>query len=297
MQYPHFDPYVFGLHWGAFGIRWYALAYVAGILLGWWYGIRLAKKDAIWGARAPIMSRDQVDDLVLWVTLGVIVGGRVGSMVFYNTAALWQRPLEIFKIWNGGMSFHGGLIGVAIAMLLFAKFQKIRIFAISDLVAPAVPIGLFFGRIANFVNGELWGRETSLPWGFYVDPGDPLPRHPSQLYEATLEGIVLFTILRLATHRLGQLKRPGAVTGLFLIFYGIFRFLVEFVRAPDAGFEHLPLGLTMGQYLSAPMILIGLWLFFRAKVQTQATAAPTPAPAPKAKKTAAKTKAKPKPKA
>jgi phosphatidylglycerol:prolipoprotein diacylglycerol transferase len=288
VDFPNIDPYVLGLEWNSFGVRWYALAYVAGILLGWWYGIRTARNEAIWGPRAPVMSREQIDDLVLWVTVGVIVGGRLGSMLFYNTAALWERPLEVFKIWQGGMSFHGGLIGVMIAMLVFAKFNKIHVFRISDLVAPAVPIGLFFGRIANFINGELWGSYTRLPWGFNVPPEllpahdqfKEFPHHPSQLYEAALEGLVLFIILRIATHHLGQLKKPGFVTGLFLAGYGFFRFMVEFVRLPDDGMEWVPLGLHMGQLLSLPMIIAGVWLMVVAKPQAQAV----PATAKKAAK-------------
>ncbi len=314
-EFPNLDKYVLGLQWHGFGIRWYALAYVAGILLGWWYAIRLARKEPLWGPRAPIMSRDQVDDLILWITVGVIVGGRVGSMVFYNTSALWERPLEIFKIWQGGMSFHGGLIGVMIAMLLFARFQKqpywgvnddkqpaiklsdrkMSVLSVSDLVAPCVPIGLFFGRIANFINGELWGRHTNLPWGFYINEEDALPVHPSQLYEALLEGVVLFAILRLATHRFGQLKRSGAVTGIFLAGYGFFRILVEFVRQPDEGLQNLPLGLTMGMILSLPMIIAGVWLYMKANDQTVVITGPEPARAP-AKAPAKPSSSKPSPK-
>jgi phosphatidylglycerol:prolipoprotein diacylglycerol transferase len=292
-EFPNFDKYVLGLQWHGFGVRWYALAYVAGILLGWWYAIRLARKDALWGPRAPVMSRDQIDDLILWITVGVIVGGRIGSMVFYNTSALWQTPLEIFKIWKGGMSFHGGLIGVMIAMLVFARMQRLPVLRVSDLVAPCVPIGLFFGRIANFINGELWGRHTNMPWGFYINDEDALPVHPSQLYEALLEGVVLFLILRLATHRFGQLKRSGAVTGIFLAGYGLFRILVEFVRAPDQGLDNLPLGLTMGMILSLPMLIAGVYLFMKAGKEPEVIAAPAPK-ADAAPKAAAKAPAKPK---
>jgi phosphatidylglycerol:prolipoprotein diacylglycerol transferase len=254
------------------------------------------------------MTRDQLDDLILWLTVGIIVGGRLGSMIFYNTSALWQRPLEIFKIWEGGMSFHGGLLGVMLAMLLFARFQKVSVLAVSDLVSPCVPIGLFFGRIANFINGELWGRETDLPWAFYVGDDSPLPRHPSQLYEAFLEGIVLFVVLRLATHRWGYLKKPGAATGLFLAGYGVFRILVEFVREPDSNLANLPLGLTMGMILSIPMVIAGAYLLRRAyaaPLLTVGDATPPPKaqaetakPKPKAKaKTAPKSAASAKPRA
>ena len=261
--YPHFDPVIFKI-W-IITVRWYALAYIAGILLGWWYVLRLARREALWAPRIVGLNRDQIDDLVLYVTLGIIVGGRLGSVIFYNTSMIWTDPVEIIRIDHGGMSFHGGLIGVGIALLIFARMKKTAFLTIGDLIAPCVPIGLFFGRIANFVNNELWGRATTLPWGFKQDADEPLARHPSQLYEATLEGVVLFIILRLATHRFGQLKKPGAVTGLFLMFYGLFRMAVETVRQPDAGLDNWPLGLTMGMVLSFLMFVPGLWLFLRSR--------------------------------
>ena len=305
MVFPDFDPVIFQI--GPVAIRWYALAYVAGILIGWAYVGRLARNEALWGPRAPVANRDQIDDLVLWVTIGIIVGGRVGSMLFYSTSDLWEKPLEIFKIWNGGMSFHGGLIGVMLALIFFARAQKIPVFKLADLVAPTVPIGLFFGRLANFVNAELWGRPTDAPWGvtFCNDgirerlgfcPAGDVARHPSQLYEATLEGIVLFIILRLATHHFGQLKRPGAVTGLFLFGYGVFRTFIEFFREPDANLNNLPLGLTMGMLLSAPMWIAGLVLLLRSRKATEPAAlvaAPeAPAAKPATKKAAARKPAK-----
>jgi len=304
--FPDFDPVIFQI--GPVAIRWYALAYVAGILIGWAYVGRLARNEALWGPRAPVANRDQIDDLVLWVTIGIIVGGRVGSMLFYSTSDLWEKPLEIFKIWNGGMSFHGGLIGVMLALIFFARAQKIPVFKLADLVAPTVPIGLFFGRLANFVNAELWGRPTDAPWGvtFCNDgirerlgfcPAGDVARHPSQLYEATLEGIILFIILRLATHHFGQLKRPGAVTGLFLFGYGVFRTFIEFFREPDANLNNLPLGLTMGMLLSAPMWIAGLVLLLRSRKATEpaalvAAAPEAPAAKPAAKKAAARRPAK-----
>jgi phosphatidylglycerol:prolipoprotein diacylglycerol transferase len=307
--YPHFDPVIFKV-W-IITVRWYALAYIAGILLGWWYVLRLARKAALWAPRLMNLTRDQIDDLVLFVTLGVIVGGRLGSVLFYNTSMIWTDPLEIIRIDHGGMSFHGGLIGVGVAMVVFAKTKKVSFLSVTDLIAPCVPIGLFFGRIANFVNNELWGRVTTVPWAFQQDADDSIARHPSQLYEATLEGIVLFIILRLATHRFGQLKRPGAVTGLFLMFYGLFRMAIETVREPDAGWLHdWPLGLTMGMVLSFLMFLPGLLIFLRSRkaavetVGVEAAApvpvvAPTPVveraakPAPAAKAAAVKTAVKP----
>ena len=261
MPFPNFDPVL--LQIGPFAIRWYALAYVAGILLGWRYVVALVKNEKLWGGQTPTLTPLQIDDLVLWITLGVILGGRLGYVLFYSTSLIWTDPLEIVKVWHGGMSFHGGLIGVTIALIAFALTNKVEVFRLSDLVAPAAPIGLFFGRIANFINGELWGRPTTVPWGIIFPNAGPEPRHPSQLYEATLEGLVLFLILRIATHRLKWLQRRGAVTGLFLLCYALSRISLENVREPDRFMPHFPLGLTMGMMLSIPMALFGLWLLWR----------------------------------
>ena len=272
---PLLGPYQFNLgslHIGPIGVRWYALAYIAGIIIGWRYALRLVRNPNLWGGREPPATPVQIDDLVLWVTLGVVIGGRLGSILFYNTSLIWTHPLQIFAIWNGGM------IGVSVALLFFARANRIDLLRLADLIAPCVPIGLFFGRIANFINGELWGRVTTVPWGMVFcndmlrsqngglcpDPPGMLPRHPSQLYEAALEGVILFLILRLATHRLKWLELQGAVTGLFLVCYALFRISLENVREPDVGMPHFPLGLTMGMLLSAPMLLGGLWLIWRA---------------------------------
>jgi phosphatidylglycerol:prolipoprotein diacylglycerol transferase len=266
---------------GPFPIRWYALAYIAGILLGWRYAVGLVKTPWLWGRQKATATEAQIDDLILWITLGIIVGGRLGYVLFYmlpladSRAALAANPLEIFQVWHGGMSFHGGAIGVALAIAYFALSQRLSLFGLADIVAACVPIGLFFGRVANFINGELWGRETTAPWGVvFCSPhiltdaagnciAGPHPRHPSQLYEAGLEGIFLFLLLRLATHGFMLLPRRGVVTGLFLAFYGIFRISLENVRMPDAGLRDLPYGLTMGMILSAPMVLAGAWLIWR----------------------------------
>jgi len=265
---------------GPFAIRWYALAYIAGILLGWRYAVGLVKNQRLWRGTAPAITLAQIDDLVLWLTIGVIVGGRLGYVLFYmlpladGRATLAADPLTIFRVWQGGMSFHGGMIGVTLAILGFARAHKVNILGLGDIVAPCAPIGLFFGRLANFINGELWGRTTHVPWGMVfcgthipTDNGQciagPLPRHPSQLYEAGLEGLALFIILRLATHRGGWLERRGAVTGLFLACYGLFRISLENVRMPDAGLQNLPFGLTVGMMLSVPMVLAGAWLIWR----------------------------------
>ena len=274
MPFPNFDPVI--LQIGPFALRWYALAYVAGIILAWLYAVKLVKTPRIWPGGQPPATQQHVDDLILWATLGVILGGRLGYVLFYRPNLLWTDPLEVLQIWNGGMSFHGGMLGVVTAIIVFARVNKIDMFRLGDLVVPCVPFGLFFGRIANFINGELWGRPTDLPWGV-VFPGaaGPDPRHPSQLYEAALEGIVLFLILRWATHGAKLLPRRGLVSGLFLLFYGLFRIAVEFVREPDS---HLPEALrefaTLGMLLSVPMVLAGLWLILRAR------RGPADAPAP-----------------
>lgn len=274
MTFPDFDPVLFSI--GPFALRWYALAYVAGIFGGWAYGVYLSRTARLWDHRGPTLDRAQIDDLILWIALGVILGGRLGSVLFYHPDMVWRDPLRILAIWEGGMAFHGGLIGVTLALVWFARRNKVDLFRLGDMVAPCVPMALFFGRIANFVNGELWGRVTDAPWGvvfcnrtiqetFNGCPAGLLPRHPSQLYEAALEGIVLFLILLWATHVAKWLRLRGAVAGLFLLGYGVFRVATEFVREPDS---HLPEFLrgyvTMGLLLSVPMILIGAWLIWRA---------------------------------
>jgi len=298
LQFPDFDPVALPIpafHLGAlvlgpFPVRWYALAYIAGILLGWRYCVRLIRNGNLWGGRAPTITAPQIDDLILWITLAVILGGRIGYICFYMLVNPQQRielmgdPLEVFEVWKGGMSFHGAMIGVGVAMAGFAIANRVSVLGVADLVAACEPIGQCFGRLANFINGELWGRPTGLPWGMifcnsHIQPQDGhcpadvqapdgqwvhVARHPSQLYEAALEGIVLFLLLRFATHRLKWLQRPGAVTGLWLIGYGAIRIVLETVRNPDDGMPDFPLGLTMGMMLSVPMILVGSYLLWRA---------------------------------
>ncbi|HRD29638.1 MAG TPA: prolipoprotein diacylglyceryl transferase [Caulobacter sp.] len=271
MQFPNFDPVIF--HIGPLAIRWYALAYVAGILLGWRYAVGLVRNTRLWGDQRPVITSEQIDDLILWITLGVIVGGRIGYILFYAPNLVWDDPLEIFQVWKGGMSFHGGFIGVVTAIILFAMANRMDMFRLGDIVAPAVPIGLFFGRIANFINGELWGRPTSLPWAIQFPQAGIEYRHPSQLYEAALEGLALFLILRFATHRLMWLQRRGGVAGLFMVGYGLFRISLESVREPDA--QMLPFlrnVVTMGTLLSVPMLLFGLWLIWRSRQTPQVVA-------------------------
>ena len=270
-----------GISVGPFAVRWYAMAYIAGIILGWRYAARLVRNARLWGAAGPAANDVQIDDMVLWITLGVILGGRIGYVLFYmlplasGRETLLHDPLEIVRLWHGGMSFHGGAIGVAVALVAFARARRLSLLGLTDLVSACVPIGLAFGRLANFINGELWGRVTTLPWGVvfcgrhidtYADGScvaGLLPRHPSQLYEAGLEGLALFLILRLATHRAGWLRRPGTVTGLFLVGYGVFRITLEHVRMPDEGLRNLPFGLTVGMLLSVPMVLAGAFLIWR----------------------------------
>lgn len=273
---------LFGAH---LALRWYALAYLAGLLAGFWVIRRLMRRPALWpGDRAP-MAAERTDDLLTAIILGVILGGRLGFVLFYQPLHYLFHPLDIVKVWEGGMSFHGGFLGVVAAGLWFARRQGVPAMQLSDAMALVAPIGLFFGRLANFVNAELWGRPTDLPWGV-VFPGAAAQdcpgiapglcaRHPSQLYEAGLEGLLLGLLLWLLVRR-GALKRPGLVTGLFLAGYGAARFAVEFVRQADAQFItpdnplghalHLGgFGLSMGQILSLPMILAGIWLIGRAR--------------------------------
>ena len=287
MQFPEFNPVWFSV--GPLDIRWYALAYVAGIVLGWWYAARIIKTERLWApGKAPI-STQQLDDLVLWVTLGIILGGRLGFALFYQPhlyGQLFGGPdnFALFRLWDGGMSFHGGLIGCTVAVVVFALRAKVRVLTIGDIALAAAPFGLMFGRLANFINGELWGRETTVPWAvrfcngliertYGFCPAGNEPRHPSQLYEAGLEGIFLMGILAFAIWKVGLLRKPGYVTGLFLLGYGVIRASLENVRQPDAGLENLPFGLTMGMILSTPMMLIGAWLIWRAWSRPPVTAA------------------------
>ncbi|CAN5676170.1 prolipoprotein diacylglyceryl transferase [soil metagenome] len=261
MPFPDIDPVL--IHIGPFAIRWYALGYVAGILIGWRYITSMARNQARWPLRGAPASVAQIDDLILWLTLGIIVGGRLGHVFFYTPALVLTDPLEVFKTWHGGMSFHGGVLGVLIATLLFARVNKVDVFRLGDVITAAAPIGIFFVRIANFIDGELWGRPTSLPWGVVFPDAGIMPRHPSQIYEALMEGLLLFIILRIATHRAKLLNRRGVVAGMFFLGYAICRILLENVREPDAYMPNFPFGLTMGMMLSIPMALGGAWLIWR----------------------------------
>jgi phosphatidylglycerol---prolipoprotein diacylglyceryl transferase len=252
----HLSPIALDL--GFFQLRWYALSYLAMILIGWWFLLRLVSKPG-----AP-MTAAQVDSMIVYGTAGIVAGGRLGFCLFYDPG-IWATPLQVLKVWQGGMSFHGGLIGLLLALGLFCWRNRLDMLRVCDYVGCASPFGLVLVRLANFANGELWGRPTDLPWGI-IFPGahDNVPRHPSQLYEAGLEGLVMALVLWTLFFRTDARYRPGRLMGAGLIVYGCARFLIEFVRQPDAGLEHLPLGLTMGQMLSAPMLAAGLYLLFRS---------------------------------
>lgn len=256
LAYPEIDPEIFRIGW--FALRWYSLAYIGALLIGWWYLARLSRRrDAPFG-------RQHADDFFFWAAMGIIFGGRLGYVLFYKPADYLADPVSIFRLWDGGMSFHGGLLGVILAVLLFCRKNRIDPFRFTDNLACVVPIGLFFGRIANFINGELWGKVSDVSWAMYSPTGGPFPRHPSQLYEAFLEGIFLFAVLNFAMHRTSLSKYPGLIGGLFFSIYGASRYLVEFVREPDAHLGRFGGWITMGQILSLPMIAFGLFMIWRA---------------------------------
>ncbi|WP_137389727.1 prolipoprotein diacylglyceryl transferase [Rhodoligotrophos defluvii] len=262
IPFPAIDPVAIEI--GPLAIRWYALAYIAGLMFGWWFVRRLVISPHLWNGAAPLRPLD-IDDMFLWAALGVILGGRIGYVLFYDFPLFANDPLEAVKLWHGGMSFHGGFLGVITAVLLFGWRRKVSGFTMLDLAAAGVPIGLFLGRIANFINGELYGRVTDVSWGVVFPTGGPLPRHPSQLYEGVLEGLVLFGLILWLIYRRRALTRPGLVAGAFTAGYGISRIIVEFFRMPDPQIGYLFSGwATMGMLLSLPMVLVGAWLMIRA---------------------------------
>ncbi|MEO4001337.1 prolipoprotein diacylglyceryl transferase [Mesorhizobium sp. CAU 1732] len=264
LPFPNIDPVVVQI--GPLAIHWYGLGYVIGILFAWWYSRRLLADERLWaGGKAP-MTPEHVDDFLIWAAAGVVLGGRIGYILFYDFARYLANPLDIFSVWQGGMSFHGGLAGVTVAMIAFAYKRGISAWSLFDTIAASAPVGFGLVRVTNFINSELWGRTTDVPWAFVFPNGGPEPRHPSQLYEALLEGLVLFILLRLLTHSGLKLKQPGFVAGAFIAFYGAARIFVEFFRQPDAHLGYLAGGwLTMGMILSVPMVLLGVWAMMRAK--------------------------------
>jgi phosphatidylglycerol:prolipoprotein diacylglycerol transferase len=274
IPFPVIDPVLYAIPIPVVGplpIRWYALAYIAGLILGWAYARALARRDSLWG-NVPHPTPESLDDLLVYVALGVVLGGRIGYVLFYNLDYFLTHPIEILVVWQGGMSFHGGLIGATLGIWLFARRYAVNPLTVADICAAVVPIGLFFGRIANFIKPELWGRPTDVAWAMIFLCGRPspfppvpcpgagdIPRHPSQLYEAALEGLVLLILLGFVT-RTGALQRPGLVAGLFGTCYGLARIICEFFREPDPQLGFLFGGATMGMLLSLPLILIGLLL-------------------------------------
>ncbi len=288
LNFPDLSPELFSISlFGIeFALRWYALAYIAGILIAWRLAIVALRRPALWPNDTPPMKPEQLDDLLTWIIVGVILGGRLGFVLFYQPAYYLSHPTEILKVWQGGMAFHGGLLGVILASYLYGRRHKIPILSLGDLVAYTVPPGLLLGRLANFVNAELWGRPSELPWAV-IFPGmaaqdcpgvaaGMCARHPSQLYEAALEGVLLGAVLLWLVYRSGAFHAPGRIMGVFLAGYGASRFIVEFFRQPDAQFVSPgnPLGLawhvggyglTMGQLLCLPMIALGLWFILRAR--------------------------------
>jgi phosphatidylglycerol:prolipoprotein diacylglycerol transferase len=262
IPYPAIDPIL--VSFGPFAIRWYALAYIAGLVIGWRYCLHLASKPP------KVTTRQDVDDFLFWATLGVVLGGRLGYVLFYKPGFYLTHPAEIFAVWHGGMSFHGGALGVIVAIVLFCWKRRINVLGFGDIIVCAVPVGLFFGRIANFINGELYGRASDVPWAMAFPTGGPEPRHPSQLYEAFLEGLILFAVLNLLERFTPIRQRAGALSGVFLMGYALARIIGELFREPDAFLGYFAFGVTMGQILSVPLLLIGLVLFLRAR--------PLPAP-------------------
>ncbi|HEX4409180.1 MAG TPA: prolipoprotein diacylglyceryl transferase [Xanthobacteraceae bacterium] len=256
IPYPSINPILISV--GPFAVRWYALAYIVGIIAGWFYARAIIASERLWGGPAPFTVLD-FDDFVIWITLGIVLGGRTGYVLFYNLPHFAEHPIEILQLWNGGMSFHGGVLGCIVAIVLFAWHRHISVLSLGDVTAAVAPIGLLLGRLANFINGELWGRPTDVPWAMVFPNGGPIPRHPSQLYEAGLEGVVLFILLAILV-RSGALKRPGLIAGIFAIAYGVARITCEMFREPDVQLGFLWGGLTMGMLLCIPLMLAGIAL-------------------------------------
>lgn len=258
LSYPNIDPVLIEI--GPLAVRWYALAYIAGVVLGYFYIKKLNAKNT-----APLMTPKQLEDLMFWAIVGIMLGGRLGYAFFYNTQYYLSHPLEILAIWQGGMSFHGGLLGVIVAFYWFARRQNIPYLRLMDVVACAAPLGLLFGRLANFINGELFGRISDVPWAMVFPHGGPMPRHPSQLYEAALEGLLLFVLLLLLVTKTNAQRYAGLLSGVFLMGYGLSRAFVEYFREPDEQLGFIFSIVTMGQLLCLPMVVVGLYLMMSSK--------------------------------
>jgi phosphatidylglycerol---prolipoprotein diacylglyceryl transferase len=263
LAFPNIDPVIFSI--GPLAVRWYAVAYIAGLLFGMWYMKRLVSSPKLWAGTTPSATPQQIDDLFIWALLGVVLGGRFGYVLFYGTAQAMADPLSVFRAWEGGMSFHGGFFGVIIASYIYGKRNGIGLDGLLDLGAAATPVGLGLGRLANFINGELYGRVTDVPWAFVFPNGGDAPRHPSQLYEFLLEGVVLFAVVNFAVYRFKILAKPGCAAGLYALIYGFSRIAVETVREPDAHIGYFGGFVTMGMILSLPLLAIGIGLLIRSR--------------------------------
>jgi len=264
LPFPDINPVAVQI--GPIAVKWYGISYVVGILLGWLYARTIVSTPRLWRNDTPVMTKLDIDDFVFWAAIGIVVGGRLGYVLFYDLPVYASNPISAFEIWNGGMSFHGGITGTVIAMILFSYRRKLSVWSLFDVVAASCVFGLFLGRIANFINGELYGKVSDLPWAVVFPADEPFAHHPSQLYEAGLEGLITGLILAFLIFFRGGLKTPGLVSGVFVTLYALSRILVEFVRMPDHQLGYLYGGwLTMGMLLSTPMLLIGLWGIWRAR--------------------------------
>jgi phosphatidylglycerol---prolipoprotein diacylglyceryl transferase len=266
IAYPQMDPEIFRI--GPIALRWYGLAYAAGILFAMWYMRRLVETPRLWGSYPPTATAAQIDDMFLWQLAGVVLGGRIGYLMFYGWDKLAADPLYAFRLWDGGMSFHGGFFGVIFCTFVFSRLKGLRLDGLLDLGAASTSVGLGLGRLANFINGELFGRPTDVPWAMVFPAGGPEPRHPSQLYEFLLEGVLLFALVNFAVYRFKALQKPGLAAGIYALTYGLSRILVETVREPDKDLGYFGGFLTMGMLLSLPLLAIGIWLIMRARRPT-----------------------------
>ncbi len=268
LPFPNIDPVLIRI--GPLAIHWYGVGYIVGILFAWWYAKRLVGNGRLWpGGQSPMKPED-IDDFLVWAAVGVVVGGRLGYILFYDFQRFMANPGDIVAVWQGGMSFHGGFLGTTVGMVLFARRRGIPVWSLFDVIAAGVPVGLGLVRLCNFINSELWGKLTAMPWAVEFPNGGPFPRHPTQIYEALLEGLVLLLVLRLLTHGFRKLGSPGFVSGIFVMGYGMSRIFVEFFREPDAQLGYLFGGwLTMGMVLSLPMVLIGLWAALTARAAAE----------------------------